>query len=116
MMTTLRHVGLMVKNLERATALYRRLGWKETEPVEVVRVQKMRDPNGATIELCEGNWPEHISVNFYEDADGNRVEAVEDIRYPEEIKCDFCERRLRAWRLSQSWESMQTAASRLPKT
>jgi len=62
-----------------------------------VRVQKMLDPNGATVELCEGNWPAHASVNFYEDADGNRIEAYcEDIRYPEEVRCDECERRLRA--------------------
>lgn len=75
---TLRHVGFPVKNLEQATKDYQALGFKPMEPIEILRVQKMTDSKGAMIELVEGNWHEHIAVNWYETEDGNYVETVEE--------------------------------------
>lgn len=38
----------------------------------------MTDLKGNVIELVQGNWPPHLAVNFYDDADGNRIEVVEE--------------------------------------
>jgi hypothetical protein len=37
----------------------------------------MRDRNGSTIELIEGNYHPHIAVNWVSDEDGNWIELVE---------------------------------------
>lgn len=93
-MMTLRHVGILVENLLVAVKTYRRLGFKESAPREILMVQKMTDPEGNTIELVQGNWHPHIAVNWYEDGQGNRIECVRDIRYPEEIRQCNIQRKL----------------------
>lgn len=77
---TLRHCGILVKCLERATVDYKRLGFLPVGPVEHLRVQKMRDVNGGVIELVQGNWQPHIAVNWYEDDDKNLIETVREVR------------------------------------
>jgi len=76
MIGSLRHAGILVKDLAKARKIYENLGFKVLEPVEHLRVQKMTDGNGAMIELVEGNWHPHIAVNWYETEDGNYVEVV----------------------------------------
>lgn len=46
-------------------------------PVETLYCQKMRDPNGREIELFQGNYKEHVAVNWASDEDGNLIEFVE---------------------------------------
>jgi len=74
---TLRHAGVLVRSVERARAMYEKIGWTALEPVEHLRVQKMVDREGNVIELVEGNWHPHIAVNWYADEDGNYIEVVE---------------------------------------
>jgi hypothetical protein len=38
----------------------------------------MTDSNGAMIELVEGNWHEHLAINWYETEDGNYIETVKE--------------------------------------
>lgn len=77
---TLRHVGILVENLEEARKTYETLGFKQFCPIENLKVLKMADENGALIELVQGNWPAHIAVNWYSDGQGNRVEVVEEVK------------------------------------
>ena len=74
---TLRHAGILVKDLEESMAVYEQAGFSKVE-VETLTVVKMADKNGAMIELVQGNWHPHIAVNWYEDLDGNYIETVED--------------------------------------
>ena len=73
----LRHSGILVKNLHQAILTYKQLGWKIQGPVQSFRVQKMRDRNGGMIELIEGEYHNHIAVNWVADEDGNWIELVE---------------------------------------
>jgi len=77
MHASLRHSGILVKDLEKAKATYLSLGWLEVSR-EKLEVLKMTDLKGNVIELVQGNWPPHLAVNFYDDADGNRIEVVEE--------------------------------------
>ena len=79
MQGAMRHAGILVKNLERARAIYQKMGFEPLEPIEMLRIQKMTDCNGAMIELVEGNWHEHIAVNWYETEDGNYIETVKEV-------------------------------------
>ena len=72
---TLRHSGLLVRDLKRAVKLYRSLGFKPVSR-EVLKVVKMIDRKGQTVELVQGNWHEHIAVDWYEDGEGNYIETV----------------------------------------
>ena len=74
---TLRHAGILVKDLEGAMQMWQQAGFEPLE-VENLRVCKMTDKNGATIELVQGNWHPHIAVNWYEDESGNYIETVEE--------------------------------------
>ena len=85
MQGALRHAGILVKNLERARAIYQKMGFEPLEPIETLRVMKMTDSNGAMIELVEGRWHPHIAVNWYETEDGNYVETVESVK----VKCPW---------------------------
>ena len=76
---TLRHTGKLVRNLEESQKIYEKLGFKQLEPVEHLRVVKLADINGRMIELVEGNWHDHIAVNFYKDPDDNTIETVEHL-------------------------------------
>ncbi len=76
---TLRHAGILVKDLEESMAIYEQAGFKKVE-VEMLTVVKMADKNGAMIELVQGNWHPHIAVNWYEDPDGNYIETVEEVK------------------------------------
>jgi len=75
---TLRHAGVLVKNLERARKEYEKLGFKTFQPVELLTVLKMIDQDGQVIELVQGNWHPHIAVNWFEDMDGNYIEVVKE--------------------------------------
>ena len=74
---TLRHAGILVKDLEKAIQTYQELGYQPLE-IEKIRVVKMTDKNGAMIELVEGKWHPHIAVNWYHDGQGNYVEIVKE--------------------------------------
>ena len=76
---TLRHVGLVVKNLKTATHTYCQLGFKVTER-ETIKVVKLQDPKGNIIELLSGKWKSHLAINLYEDEAGNLIEMVEEKR------------------------------------
>ena len=73
---TLRHAGILVKDIEESMKIYEAAGFQKVE-VEMLTVVKMADKNGAMIELVQGNWHPHICVNWYEDPDGNYIETVE---------------------------------------
>ena len=78
-MPSLRHVGILVKNLKRATETYKILGFRPLGPVENLKVQKMEDQNGKVIELFEpGVYRPHIAVNWVEDQDGLLAELVKE--------------------------------------
>jgi len=77
---TLRHVGMLVKDLDMAIEIYQQLGFVAVSR-ENLEVVKMRDKKGQTIELVKGNWNPHIAVDWYEDPDGNFVEIVHDDRH-----------------------------------
>jgi hypothetical protein len=53
------------------------MGFKPIGEVENLRAIKLRDEKGAVIELIQGNWHDHLAVNFYEDEDGTFLEVVE---------------------------------------
>ena len=74
---TLRHVGLVVRNLKATTHTYCQLGWKVIER-ETIKVVKLQDQKGNIIELLSGKWKSHIAINLYEDDAGNLVEVVKD--------------------------------------
>lgn len=78
---TLRHAGILVKDLEAEIKNWQAIGFEPLE-IETLRVCKMTDKNGATIELVEGNWHPHIAVNWYEDDNGNYIETVKDNSIP----------------------------------
>ena len=77
---TLKHAGVLVKNLEEAAKIYQTRGFHPVEPIETLRVLNMADANGAMIELVEGNWHPHIAVNWYDDGDGNYIETVKETK------------------------------------
>ena len=79
MIATLRHVGILVKDLEKAKQMYLSLGFREIER-ERLEVIKMCDVSGNTIELVKGNWKPHVAVNWYSDGQGNLIEVVEEKR------------------------------------
>ena len=79
MHASLRHAGILVKDLNQARKTYESLGFQALEPVEHLRVLKMTDATGAMIELVEGHWHPHIAVNWYETEDGNYVETVQNL-------------------------------------
>jgi hypothetical protein len=54
------------------------MGFKPMGEVENLRAIKLQDDNGAVIELIQGNWHDHLSVNFYEDEDGTFLEVVSE--------------------------------------
>ena len=76
---SLRHAGILVKDLEKAIKNYQRVGFQPLEPIETLRVQKMTDSKGQMIELVEGNWHPHIAVNWFKDDDGNYIEIVKEV-------------------------------------
>lgn len=43
-------------------------------------VQKMVDNDGNVVELIEGEYHNHIAVNWIADQDGNWIELVEEIK------------------------------------
>lgn len=73
---SLRHVGLMVRDLEMAVMFYQVLGFKRMGKQETLKVQKMRDWKGGVIELVQGKWHPHIAVTWIKDPDGNLMEVV----------------------------------------
>jgi hypothetical protein len=54
------------------------MGFKPMGEVENLRAIKLQDDNGAVIELIQGNWHDHLAVNFYEDEDGTFLEVVSE--------------------------------------
>jgi catechol-2,3-dioxygenase len=74
---TLRHAGVLVKDLRTAEKLYSLLGFKPVSR-ERLTVVKMVDSKGKMLELVKGNWHEHIAVNWYEEKSGNYIEVVEE--------------------------------------
>ncbi len=79
-MPTLRHVGIQVKDLGESIKQYKALGFNQCAPRETLQVVKMKDREGNMIELIQGNWSNHIAVNWYADRDGNLIEVVEKIQ------------------------------------
>ena len=76
-MPTLRHAGILVKDLNEAVKTYVALGFRQFISRETLTVVKLADHEGNVIELVQGNWKPHIAVNWYEDQDGNLIEVVE---------------------------------------
>ena len=75
---SLRHAGILVKDLTQARKTYESLGFQVLEPMEHLKVLKMTDGHGNKIELVEGHWHPHIAVNWYETEDGNYIEIVKE--------------------------------------
>ncbi len=78
-MPTLRHVGILVKDLGESAKEYKALGFSQCAHIETLLVLKMKDREGKMIELVQGNWNPHIAVNWVADRDGNLIEVVEKI-------------------------------------
>lgn len=77
MHVSLRHTGILVKDLDKAKKTYGSLGFQEVSR-EKLEVLKMTDLKGNMIELVQGNWPPHLAVNWYDDGQGNLIEVVEE--------------------------------------
>ena len=73
---SLRHTGILVKDLDLAVRFYKLLGFKAVGKMETLKVQKMKDRKGNLIEFVQGKWSPHIAVTWIEDPDGNKVEVV----------------------------------------
>ena len=73
--TRLRHVGIVVKDINESVKLYKKMGFKVSER-ETLEVVKMIDKDGSVFELVQGKWKPHLAVLFYEDFDGNLLEVV----------------------------------------
>ena len=71
---TLRHIGIIVSDLEKSRQAYGMLGFKEIYRSNFT-VAKMKDANGSIIELIEGEFHEHVCVNFYETEPGQYLEV-----------------------------------------
>ena len=74
---TLRHTGILVKNLRASISWWSKQGFKPVGGIEHLSVQKMEDANGNTLELVQGNWSNHIAVNWWRDENDNLIETVE---------------------------------------
>ena len=75
---TLRHVGIVVKDLKQATHTYCGLGFKIIEK-DTIKIVKLADSKGNVVELLKGKWKSHIAIDLYEDDAGNLVEVVKDV-------------------------------------
>ena len=73
----LRHIGVLVKNLENSVETYKAMGFNPVGKEESFRVRKMSDPEGRVIELIQGEYHNHVAVNWLTDEDGNWIELVE---------------------------------------
>jgi len=100
--TSLRHVGIVVSNLERSKAFYEEMGfllwrwqrekWQDRE----LEVMKLMADDGGVIELIEKPWRPHVAITvpnidrwennvldtngiayYLQDPDGNWLELVE---------------------------------------
>ena len=74
---SLRHTGILVKSLARSIRDYQAMGFKPIGKIERLKVQKMEDSEGKILELVQGNWSDHIAVNWYRDNNDNLLEVVE---------------------------------------
>ena len=75
----LRHVGWKVQNLEQEIRNWQGMGYEPLE-VESFRTCKMTNKFGMTIELIEGDYDPHVSVNWYRDENDNLFELVEEVK------------------------------------
>ncbi len=71
----LRHVGIVVKDINESVKLYKKIGFKVMERDTLI-VVKMYDQDGNTFELVQGKWKPHIAINFYEDEKENFLEVI----------------------------------------
>ena len=71
---TLRHIGIIVSDLEKSKEAYEMMGFEEIHR-ESFRVIKMRDKEGLIFELIEGEFHGHVCVNFYETESGQYLEV-----------------------------------------
>ena len=72
---TLRHAGLLVRDLKRSVPVWKRCGFKVVSR-ESLKVVKLRDQKGQTVELVQGRWHPHLAVDWYDDGEGNYLEIV----------------------------------------
>lgn len=109
MQSRLRHVGIVVENLERMKRFYQELGFSVDDRAvqheqwgdRHIDVVKLLDPDGGCgIELISGRWDSHISLNvhklpnhgvgpwkyaddvavvFIQDPEGNWIEFVKEL-------------------------------------
>ena len=89
-MTTIRHMGIPVPNMNEAI-----LFWKGEMGLKIVsigneewngryfKIAKLEDVEGHQIELVEGPWPAHISLTVDEFPQGMDMTAYKDQGYLE---------------------------------
>ena len=73
----IRHVGIKVRDLGESVKEYMRIGFIPYCDPEVIYLQKM-ERDGVIIELIEGNYDPHVSVDWFRDANGNLIEMVRE--------------------------------------
>ncbi len=73
----LRHIGIVVKDINESVKLYKKMGFKIFERDRLI-VVKMIDSDGNVFELVQGRWAPHVAVNFYEDENKNLLEVVNE--------------------------------------
>ena len=71
----LRHVGIVVKDINESVKLYKKMGFKVLER-DTLKVVKMIDSDANVFELVQGKWHPHLAINFYEDENKNFMEVV----------------------------------------
>ena len=74
----IRHVGIQTTDMEQSIEAWRGRGF---EPLEVkdFRCCKVVNKDGMVMELIEGDYDPHISVNWVRDEDDNLFELVEKL-------------------------------------
>lgn len=80
MSMTLRHVGILVKDLDESVRQYRKQGFRPKGAIETLLVAKMVDQDDNVLELVQGNWSPHIAVNWWRDGSENLIETVEEVQ------------------------------------
>ena len=74
----LRHVGIQSTDLEHDIRHWQSIGFEPLE-VKTFRCCKVTNKFGVTMELIEGDYDPHLSVNWYRDANDNLFELVEKL-------------------------------------
>jgi len=76
MVRGIRHVGIQTTDMQRDIELWRSAGFEVME-LKQFKCCKVVNADGLTMELIEGDYDPHLSVNWVRDESDNLFELVE---------------------------------------